>query len=583
MTAHRPFGSSDFSRRILVVDDDPIARLIARSALETEGYEFEDAATGTEALEAWTRSRPDLVLLDIMMPQMNGFEVCAEMHRRGGAETPPVLMVTGLEDEDAVSRAFAVGARDLINKPLHAAVLCQRVRRLVDASDAERKVEQLAYHDTLTGLANRTLFTDRLGNAVARARRNGTRIGLMILDLDNFNVVNDTLGHAAGDRLVQQLSERIVTCARDSDTVARLGGDEFAFVLEAPAAPVDVASVANRVLEAVRRAVQLEGREVITTGSLGLSMFPDDATDVAGLVRFADTALQGAKADGGDCSRFYTAQMSVTAMRRLLLESNLRQALERDQLRIHYQPQYELSSGQVIGVEALIRWQHPELGVVPPADFIPIAEETGMIVPIGEWVLRTVCQQGAVWHAAGAPCLRLAVNLSGRQLRSSNFPSVVESILRETGVPPHLLELEITESSLVASSGPVIDNLYILRDMGVQLAVDDFGTEYSSLRYLKDFPVHALKIDRGFMSGVPDDSADVAIVEAVLALAAGLGLRAVAEGVENDSQYNFLVERGCREAQGFLMARPAPADAVSLATAPRSERVRSELAEVATT
>lgn len=420
---------------------------------------------------------------------------------------------------------------------------------------AEAEIRRLAYFDVLTGLPNRTLFRDRLGQELARARRENDVVALMFLDTDRFKEVNDSLGHEAGDRLLQAIGERLSACVRRSDTVARLGGDEFVIILGGIGGEHDAAGAAQKILRAVSAPITVEGREIFLTCSIGISLYPNDAGDPEELVKNADLAMYQAKGQG-NAYQFFTPQMNVQSLERLVMANDLRHALNRHEFLLHYQPQISLSTGQIIGVEALLRWSHPTLGPVSPALFIDLAEETGLIVPVGRWVLRTACAQAQAWQAAGYPPLVMSVNLSARQFREPDLAETVRETLALTGLPPSWLELEITETALMENGERTCRMLQELKTMGVKLAVDDFGTGYSSLNYLKHFPIDRLKIDRSFVRDLTVNSEDAAIAEAIIALGHTLRLRVIAEGVETREQLEFLREHRCDEMQGFYFCRP---------------------------
>jgi len=430
---------------------------------------------------------------------------------------------------------------------------------ITERKRAEEQIKSLAYHDALTGLPNRRLFQDRLSVAVAQAHRNGQRLAVLYLDLDRFKPVNDSLGHAAGDRLIQDVAERLRTCLREGDTVARLGGDEFTLLLPGVSQVVDAARVAEKVLDTLRVPFQIEGREIFATASIGISLYPEDGHDVETLVKNADAAMYRAKQQGRDNYQLYTPALNATALERLALESSLRHALAKNELVIHYQPVLDLATGHVQAMEALLRWQHPELGLLPPAEFISLAEVTGLIIAFGPWVLRTACAQTREWQEAGHAELGVAVNLSARQFQHPDLVAQVRRALEETKLDPAFLELEITESSAMHGEAAV-HTLRELKALGVRIAIDDFGTGYSSLSYLRRFPIDTLKIDRSFIADITRDPDDAAIATAVIALAHTLKLRVVAEGVETEEQVAFLSARRCDRVQGFLFGAPLPAE-----------------------
>lgn len=419
----------------------------------------------------------------------------------------------------------------------------------------------LAHYDALTGLPNRLLFRDRLQEAVAHAQQRNRMMAILLLDLDRFKTINDTLGHSAGDALLKAAAGRLSGCVRQGDTVARLGGDEFTLILQDVRHVEDVASIAQKVLRVLAQPIAISGHEMFVSASIGISLYPFD-DEPGKLLKNADAAMYRAKEQGRNTYQFYTLDINERSLERLRLETSLRYALERNELEVHYQPQFCLHSGAVVGVEALIRWRHPEWGLVPPQHFIPLAEETGLIVAIGEWVLKAACAQGRVWRDAKLP-VRIAVNVSAQQCRRGGFVSAVARALGETGLDPKYLELEITESALMRDIDKTIQSLGALTQLGVAIAIDDFGIGYSSLSYLKRFPIDALKIDRSFVCGLPDGEDDVAIARAVIALAHSLDLKVIAEGVEKEEQAQFLRAHGCHQAQGHWFSRPLLADAMT--------------------
>ncbi|HUG52991.1 MAG TPA: PAS domain S-box protein [Vicinamibacteria bacterium] len=424
---------------------------------------------------------------------------------------------------------------------------------------AEEQIKSLAYHDVLTGLPNRLLFNDRLNVAVAQAHRQQQRLGVLFLDLDRFKVINDSLGHSLGDRLLQAVAERLEAGVREGDTVARLGGDEFILLLPGIARTEDIAKVAEKILESLRLPFRLEGRDLFVTASIGLSLYPEDGLDGETLVKNADIAMYRAKEQGRDNSQLYTHAMNEKAVERLALESSLRKALAHGELLLHYQPLLDLSTGRVHGVEALLRWEHPESGLVYPGEFMHLAEITSLILPIGVWTLRTACAQVKRWQEEGHPHLCVAVNLSARQFQQPEIVEHVKRALRETGLSARSLDLEITESHAMQNAEATIHILRELKALGVRISIDDFGIGYSSLSYLKRLPIDTLKIDQSFVRDITSDPDDAAIATAIIALAHTLKLRVVAEGVESQQQLEFLSTRQCDRMQGFLFSRPLPA------------------------
>ncbi len=543
---------------VLIVDDDRSTRTTLRHTLQRDGFRVDEAADGAQALAMLLRCRPDVILMDAVMPVMDGFTACARLQELPGGARIPVLMITALQDNNSVERAFAAGASDYIPKPIHYAVLSQRVRRIIEANRAEKKIRQLAYNDVLTGLPNRTLFFELLGQGIEHAAGAGTELAVLFMDLDRFKYVNDNLGHGVGDRLLLGVAQRVRATVRGVDAVARLGGDEFTVVLTDLEGPGQAANAAHDICRALAAPFQIDGHDIFVTSSVGIAMYPRDGLDVTTLVKHADSAMYRAKRTNGGY-KFYEASMEMTTGEHVRLESDLRRALEQDQLEVFYQPQVAFADDRIVAMEALVRWRHPTRGLVPPAEFIPLAEETGLINRLGDWVLRAACTQLKAWIGQGLPPLRVAVNLSVRQLLQADFAATVQGVLAETGLPPHLLELEITESTLMENAQDTLAALHTLRELGVRLSIDDFGTGYSSLSYLKRFPVDIIKIDRSFVRDIPQDADDAAIVTAILALAHSLRLEVVAEGVETPAQRRFLHALDCDLLQGYLVSPPVPA------------------------
>jgi diguanylate cyclase (GGDEF)-like protein len=695
---------------VLVVDDDDTTRMLAQRSLELAGFEVLEAEDGVAALELLDRRIPDIILLDVDMPKLDGFATCAQVRARPGGDMLPILMVTAFEDAASIDRAYAAGATDFISKPLNWSLLDYRIRYLLRASDtlktlartaqelaksqasldiaqriarlgnwewdptqgsmwwsdevyrilelrpgavspslaawlervhpddrdavkswfdetaqgaastsvihrillpsgsecdvqhqtspvdlaesrpgvvygtvqdvtervrAERKVRKLAYCDGLTSLPNRESFAERLAQEVARAGRHGWRLGVLFLDVDDFKRINDTLGHSVGDLLLKAVAERLQGCVRVSDTVsrvdppegshqvARLGGDEFTLLLVDLQHGEDAAMVANRVLERLSIPFTLSGNETYITPSIGIAVYPEDGKDAETLVKNADTAMYFAKRAGKNRYQFYDESMNALALRRLTLDGHLRRALERGEFALHYQPQLDLTSGCIDAVEALLRWNSPELGNVPPLDFIELAEENGMIIPIGEWVIRTACVQAKAWRDEGLGIKRVAVNVSVAQFVQSNFVDIIKKALGDAGLEPDGLELEVTETLLAKDVEGSVRTLHALKGIGVQLSIDDFGTGYSSMSHLKNFPVDRIKIDRSFVRGISSDPDDIAITMAVLSMAKSMRLGVVAEGVENEEQLDFFQERLCEQVQGYFLSRPVPAEGLA--------------------
>jgi len=545
---------------VLVVDDDPSLRLVLRHTMEQDGYYVIEASNGLEAIQTTVRQQPDLILMDAVMPEMDGFRAIAELKAMRDYESLPILIITSLDDDKSVAQAFSAGACDYINKPINWSVLKHRVRRLLYMAEAERKIRQLAYHDTLTGLPNRLLFMDRMDQAISRSIRAEEKFTLLFIDVDHFKVINDSMGHEAGDKLLKLITERLQKTLRRSDTIARLGGDEFTVILENMSVLDDIVFVARNLLEELSQPVMLNDRELCVAASIGIAIFPDDGENFGNLLKNADTAMYRAKEKGRNTFEFYTAEMSAVAMYRLELENSLRNAIDKKEFVVYYQPKFDLKNRQCWGMEALVRWNHPYDGIISPDDFIPLAEETGMIVMLGKWVIETACAQLSEWKEKGYQIRNLAINISARQFREQNLPSLFEKILNNTNLEAADIEVELTENTLVENNDKAKEILGKLHNMGLRIALDDFGTGYASMAYLKDFPIDTVKIDRSFISDIPSNKEDMAIVKAIASLTDALDLCLIAEGVEQDQQIEFLKDIGCEQAQGYYWGRPVPAE-----------------------
>jgi diguanylate cyclase (GGDEF)-like protein/PAS domain S-box-containing protein len=692
-------GTSEQAATVLVADDDESVRTLVRAALEQIGFDVCEAGNGAEALEQFVQRRPDIVVLDVMMPVMNGYVACTKFRGLVGGSRVPILMMTGMDDAEAIAGAYEHGATDFITKPLNLTILSHRVRYMlrgsrtldallrsearlglaqriakignwewqpqtghfsasselcrlmgirpqdfggtldaflqaVDPEDrkrveqalrgiltdrtpcdidhrlmlpngsefivnlqaeaffddqlkalaivgtaqdiserkrSEREIHRLAYYDSLTGLPNRVLFKDRVARAIAHAQRYRYHLGLLFLDLDRFKMINDTLGHNVGDLLLKHVADRLSDSVRHSDSVgrtkdgeqthelARLGGDEFTVLLTNLSDVQDAAKVARRILEALARPFLVGGHEIFVTVSVGIAIFPSDGESVDVLLKNSDTAMYHAKEQGRNNFQYYSNAMNAAANERLVLEGEVRHATEREEFVVYYQPQVDLRSGRIIGAEALLRWQHPQRGLLAPGEFLQAASDTGMIRTIDEWVLRTACRQSRVWQQRGLAVPSVSINVSNSLFHGATLLKAVEEAFAETGLAPDRLELELTESIAMRNVDTSITVLQKLKAMGVQLAIDDFGTGYSSLSYLQRLPVNRVKIDQSFIRELLSHIRPVPIVRAIIAMAHSLQLDVLAEGVEEETQRSLLVAEGCDQAQGYLFGRPMPA------------------------
>ena len=674
---------------VLVVDDDPTLRMLVRAALEKAGFHVEDAEDGEAALVKFIKHQPAVILMDVEMPKLNGYDACRRIREDAIGAHIPILMVTGLEDIDSVNRAYSAGATDFLPKPINWPLLSHRVRyvlrasrtyeelrtseaknnallnampdtlfvirrdgtivnylagseeatmpeprgdqlkiseylpkniaiewtelmrsvvkegkpqqyefslgddpeknhyelqmvpylndlslaiirEITDRKRAEERVHRLAYFDTLTGLPNRQLFQQYLSAAIERGEEKNLKVAALYVDLDNFKRINDTLGHSFGDVVLKTIAKRLDSCIRNDDCVirpeseeevvrlARLGGDEFVAILQDLESEADAAAVADRIRAELTRPVEHLGHEFVVTSSIGVSLYPDDGSDIETLLKNADVAMYQAKSAGRNSVRFYSGTMSLRSLERLELENSLRHALRRNELSLHYQPQIDVKTKRMTGVEALLRWDHPEHGSVSPSRFIPLAEECGLITPLGEWVLETACHQTKVWQDKYERQLDIAVNLSSQQFFSSDVANVVLRTIYDAGLAPSSMHLELTETILMNDVKETIVTLDKLRDAGVSLAMDDFGKGYSSLSYLKRLPLDTLKIDKSFVMDMENNKDDAAICAAIIAMAHNLDLKVIAEGVETQEQLKFLEGQGCDQIQGFLFSKPLP-------------------------
>ena len=569
--------------KILVSDDDQNVRLLTRQCLEAEGMIVVEAADGLETLDVFVRERPDLVFLDVEMPGMTGLEVCERIRQLPQGESIPIMIVTGSDDRKSIDAGFQAGATQYKTKPVNWSLLGRDVQYMLRASNAfnalkrqEDRLRYLAYYDPLTSLPNRRSFNEQLTRILKRSQRRHSNAALLFIDLDHFKRINDSIGHGRGDRLLVEIAKRLTSELREDDAInyfsdqsaeeddehrtgsteiARLGGDEFTVVLSDVEDTRHVERVAQRILNTLSEPIALQSHNPVVTPSIGIAIFPHDGRDPDTLVRNADTAMYVAKAEGRACYRFYDEDMNSRAVEQLKMEEELRNALRNQELELRYQPQIDTSSGEVVSMEALVRWKHPERGMVSPLEFIPVAERTGQIIELGEWVMGEVSRHCRYWDSLGIKPFRICVNISPLQFNQPDLTQWISNFLKRSNLAPERLELELTESAIMTDAKTNIAKLRALKALGLQLAVDDFGTGYSSLSYLKRFPIDTLKIDQSFVADLnsPDGAA---IVDAIIALAKTLNLRVIAEGIEDEYQLSYLVARECDLLQGFYFARP---------------------------
>ncbi len=550
-----------FIQKVLLIEDNPgDARLIREMLAEEDGAPFDlrYATRLADGIEALGKEAPALVLLDLSLPDSFGLETFARVY----AHSPgvPIIVLTGNDDQTVALSAVKGGAQDyLVKSRLERELLLRLMQYSIEWKRYQVQLEHQANYDALTGLPNRNLLHDRMRQAVF-AQRSPRAMAVVFIDLDNFKFVNDSLGHGVGDKLLKGMAERLRAVLREGDTVARLGGDEFVVILNDQTSEEVIFRAMQRIIHEVGLPMNVDGHDLSLTCSAGISLYPQDGGDVETLLRNADAAMYRAKDHGRNNFQFYTSEMNERINERVALENALRRALERDEFLLHYQQKVDLRGGSIAGAEALVRWNHPEWGLLRPERFIPVAEETGLIVKMGEWVLRETCRQTRAWIDRGLTPGLVSVNLSARQFRQEGLVRLVSRVLEETGLDPQHLEIELTESMVMQNVAAAIATLHGLKSLGVQLSVDDFGTGYSSLAYLKDFPIDTLKIDRSFVRDIgagltPDEGV---IAQAVIQLGHALHLKVNAEGVETDTQVRFLRRHGCDEAQGFFYGEPLP-------------------------
>jgi diguanylate cyclase len=555
---------------VMMVDDEPLNLEVLQTFLEEAGYrEFVACSEPLKALGLIGDRHPDVVLLDLNMPEMSGFEIIERMRADESMRHVPVIVLTSSTDAETKLKALELGATDFLAKPTDPSELALRLRNTLSAK-AYR--DRLANYDSVTGLPNRRLLTDRLERALRETARAGTTGAVMHVHLERFEQIIEAFGLGIGDSLLKGVAMRLDLGLRSSvgakdggerrgvPTIYRLGDDEFALLLTGIARGEEAAPIAQGLLAAMTSPFRAAGQEVTIAAAVGISVFPDDDMEAGALLSHSSVAARHAAQAGGARFQFYAKELNSKSRHRLSVESELRRALERGEFRLYYQPKVRAHNGRGTGAEVLLRWAHPERGLVGPMEFIPVAEETGLIVPLGEWVLRAACAQSRAWQNTGLRVPRVTVNVSGKQFNAPNIVETVVSAFKSSGLDPRYIGLELTESSLMGHADRNIRTLHELKEQGLTLSIDDFGTGYSSLSYLKRFPLDELKIDRSFVSHVDSDPDDAAIVIAIIAMAHCLGLSVVAEGVETPGQQAFLKAKSCDELQGFLFSKPMPAE-----------------------
>ncbi len=602
----REIISSGKNLNVLVVDDSKTVRSAIREILELGCIQVTEASSGKEALEIVYRNFPDLVLLDVVMPEMDGVAVLKILRKSYSKLQLPIILVTSRNASSEIVQALDFGANDYITKPIDFDVLWarlsnqllqkqaaeylqlaqhrlenqikQRTAELNTSNQklqkeiavrliAEGQLQKQANYDVLTGLPNRSLATDRLHQTLSKSKRHNLQPCLAFLDLDNFKYINDTFGHAAGDELLREAARRLTECARESDTVARLGGDEFLLILEDSGVgnglqrETGIRHIGERILKSFAKPFVLEGKELNITASLGFAIYPKDGDDSNKLMRHADVAMYRSKRDGKNAYCFYSPEMTAKAQMRMSVETQLGYALERKEFSLHYQPIVDSKTGNIVKAEALLRWDCDSLGTISPEYFIPIAEETGLIFSIGEWVIRAACQQVKKWRDFGCKDICVTVNVSVRQFQSgSSLIKTIKSSLKENDLPSNAIQLELTENALMKETDDSAKTMGVLENMGIKLLIDDFGTGYASFLYLQRYNFDAIKIDRSFISNVLISKQDEKLIKAVIAMAKSLGMSVISEGVENKGQLDFLIKEKCEFIQGYYFSKPVQSD-----------------------
>lgn len=551
---------------IMMVDDEPLTMEVVKMLLEDAGYrKFVLVEDSVQAITQLDEHRPDVLLLDVLMPEVTGFDILRELRANPEFTHLPVIILTSSTDAETKLQALDLGATDFLSKPVDPSELALRVRNTLVVKAYQ---DQLAFYDGVTGLPNKDLFVDQVNWALHRAERQGKSMALLHIGLDQFKRIVDTFGPKTGDQVVRQVSQRLQDCVRVTDVVSRgvvdeepwgsvfrIGSEDFSVLCPSVRHAASAAVIANRVLEAMSDNFDAEGTEVYISPSIGIAGFPDDGNNSLDLIKSAVSAASHAHSNGGSRFEFYSSDLNSRSLQRLRMEADLRRAIECQQLVLYYQPKISVGSGRITSVEALLRWQREDDSIVPPGEFIPVAEETGLIVPIGNWVLGEACRQLASWRAMGID-IEVSVNVSAKQFFGTDLKQVVSDTLAESEIAPALLTLEVTESLLIDNMMVAVDMLNQLRNLGLKIAIDDFGTGYSSLSYLKQLPVDELKVDQSFITDVVKCRQDRALVKATIFLAHEFGLKVVAEGVEESKQLDFLAKVNCDEYQGFFFARP---------------------------
>jgi diguanylate cyclase (GGDEF)-like protein len=557
-------------KTILVIEDEEFVRENILELLDAEGFEAFGAENGKIGFELAKVKVPDLILCDVMMPGLDGYGVLTALRQDSVLASIPFIFLTAKASKSDLRQGMELGADDYLTKPFTRAELLGAIgtrlkkqaavedRYYAELQQTKAKLNYLIHNDSLTNLPNRFSLREQFKQIKKTDSSPEQLVTVLSVGLDRFNQINTHLGNSIGDLLLKTVAERLSVCVGNQGIVARLNDDQFAVILATIKHRNEASQIAQDILTRLSETFELGGQEIFVTASLGIALCPRDGTEIEQLLNHAHIAMMKAKQQGGDHYEFYAAAYNIGSSDRLALQTSLRYALEREELEVYYQPQVNLKTGEIFGAEALVRWQHPERGLVLPSKFIPIAEETGLIVPIGEWVLYTACKQVKVWQNSGFPSLQIAVNLSSRQFGQLDLRHRLVQIIINTGIEPKYIELELTESMLVQNTEVAIRRLNALKALGVKIAIDDFGTGYSSLSYLQQFPFDVLKIDRCFIRNITENTSNAAITEAIIAMAKNLNLKLIAEGVETEDELSFVCQHQCDGMQGYLFSRPVP-------------------------
>ncbi len=543
---------------ILIVDDYKATRLMLRENLQKKRYRIIEAENGKQALDVYFEQKPDIVLMDIQMPVMDGLTACRHIKRLPGDQQAPVLVFTGREDEESLNHAYEAGADDFISKPVNWVELSHRVKRLLSLSEMKEKIHYQNNYDPLTGLPNRFLFLDRLSVAMSQVHPEREMLAVLMLNIKGFKSINDAFGYDRGDKFLQEVARRITACLPDIATVARHGGDRFAIIVPVIKTAQDVATDVDMIINSVATCWLVDEHEIKPSCHMGIACYPNDGQTGQELLAKAETAMYLAAKEPGNIGRFYNQKMNTRALERLSLENSAYQALERKEFIIYYQPLVNLQTETITGAEALMRWQKPEQGLISPGQFIPLLEETGLILPTGLWVLEEACSLGRRLEKQGHGPLTISVNLSALQFQQKDIKQSITTILERTGMKAQNLKLEITESIAIRDLKYTVNLLEAFKDMGVKISIDDFGTGYSSLAVIKNMPLDELKIDMSFIRDIAHNAMDRVFVETIISFGKGLKVTLVAEGVETQEQLTLLKNMGCDQAQGFLFSKPVP-------------------------